>query len=133
MQTNALVQQFDAPFPAELSERERFLPTHKTSQLYQVIRLHMLWAEINQRLVVSSAVGGIETVSGRPGQCICDPSALFRNVTGYHWSPVPAGIESNNRDPVIGHVPNQASSVRTDSANNRGIGGGKDDMGRVFR
>ena len=63
--TNMLTQSLASPLPMDPGERDRCDPIHLESRAFLVIRLVALWGEFSRMLVVRSALGDFELVSGQ--------------------------------------------------------------------
>lgn len=63
--TDALVSRFDSPLPRDPVERQLCRQVHVEHALYLVIRLQQVWADFCRELVLLSALGRFQTLSGR--------------------------------------------------------------------
>lgn len=81
--TNQLVLKYDAPLPPDPNNKYMCPAIHNDGRAHMIIRLQLLWGQFCRELVVTSAVGGCQTITGTvlgPGAAITDPNDIKRVV-----------------------------------------------------
>ena len=62
--TNQLVTKYDAPLPPDPNNKYMCPAIHKDGKALMIIRLQLLWGQFCRELVVTSALGRCQTITG---------------------------------------------------------------------
>lgn len=79
--TNQLVLKYDAPLPPDSNSKYMCHAIHNDGKALMVIKLHLLWGQFCRELVVTSALGGCQTITGTVlGAAVTSPNDIRRAV-----------------------------------------------------
>ena len=79
--TDRLAAKYDAPLPPDSDKEYMCQPIHRDGKALMIIRLQLLWGQFCRELVVASALGKCQTITGTVlGAAVTTPGDISRAI-----------------------------------------------------